>query len=301
MKAGASGGRTASTASRMSPKFQDISQPRVIDVYGSNVALREPQINRLRMKHAKSRRRFRHRLSGKLTLLTLLPVVRRFVEVVSARPEIAVVLGHVFKARSRRLFEHVLRHRDDIAAFVGVVVEHRPGNRMVFLAHAENAAETEDGEHDVVGHFVENDILDMADLVAGGVVNRGSLHFRGKDGAGVSAWCGHEVHSRLITECELPTPEIVPIIQARSSIFSSVRSSSASRDGLSQRNRLIRGNRMATPDLCRVERCNPSKATSMTRPKSLSARTERTGPKRSTVLSRTNLSICRSSSSVKPK
>src|SRR5262249_54958563 len=54
------------------------------------------------------------------------------------------------------------------------------------------------------------------------------------------------------------------------SIFSSIRSSvssrSASPGGLSQRSRLMRGKRMAKPDLCRVERCKPSKATSITRP-----------------------------------
>jgi hypothetical protein len=37
-------------------------------------------------------------------------------------------------------------------------------------------------------------------------------------------------------------------------------SSSASRAGLSQRMRLTRGKRIATPDLWRVERCRPSKA-----------------------------------------
>src|SRR6266704_2274490 len=50
------------------------------------------------------------------------------------------------------------------------------------------------------------------------------------------------------------------------SIRSSVSSRSASRGGLSQRSRLTRGNRIATPDLCRGERCRPSKATSSTRP-----------------------------------
>ena len=40
--------------------------------------------------------------------------------------------------------------------------------------------------------------------------------------------------------------------------------------GLSQRSRLMRGKRMATPDLCRVERCRPSNATSSTRPWSVS-------------------------------
>ena len=36
--------------------------------------------------------------------------------------------------------------------------------------------------------------------------------------------------------------------------------------GLSVRMRLMRGKRIATPDLWRVERCRPSKATSMTNP-----------------------------------
>src|SRR3954451_7449451 len=82
---------------------------------------------------------------------------------------------------------------------------------------------------------------------------------------------------------------------------SSVSSRSASRGGLSQRSRLMRGNRIATPDLCRGERANPSKATSSTSPWSGSCTTWRTGPNFSVVLRRTKRSICNSSSSVKPK
>ncbi len=52
----------------------------------------------------------------------------------------------------------------------------------------------------------------------------------------------------------------------RAIIVSSRSSRSASPGGLSQRSRLTRGNRIASPDLCRVERCSPSKATSSTRP-----------------------------------
>src|SRR6185437_307349 len=48
-------------------------------------------------------------------------------------------------------------------------------------------------------------------------------------------------------------------------IRSSVSSRSASPGGLSQRSRLMRGKRMAMPDLWRVERWRPSKATSSTR------------------------------------
>ena len=52
----------------------------------------------------------------------------------------------------------------------------------------------------------------------------------------------------------------------------------------------MRGKRMATPELWRVERFRPSKATSSTSPWSRFGATARTGPKRSMVLSRTYLS-----------
>ena len=53
----------------------------------------------------------------------------------------------------------------------------------------------------------------------------------------------------------------------------------------------MRGKRMARPERWRVERARPSKATSRTRPWAGSARTARTGPKRSVVLARTQRSI----------
>src|SRR5690349_17950698 len=81
-------------------------------------------------------------------LLTSLPVVGSLVEIVSTRSEIAVILRHIFQTSGRRLLENIFRHRDDVAALVGIVIEHRPGNRMIFFSHAENAAESEHGEHD---------------------------------------------------------------------------------------------------------------------------------------------------------
>ena len=80
-------------------------------------------------------------------------------------------------------------------------------------------------------------------------------------------------------------------------IAASVSSRSASPAGLSQRMRLMRGKRIATPDLCRAELFTPSNATSST---SFGA-TARTGPKRSVVWLRTKRSSSRNSSSVKPK
>ncbi len=72
---------------------------------------------------------------------------------------------------------------------------------------------------------------------------------------------------------------------------------SASAAGLSVRIRLIRGKRIARPDLWRVLLWIESNATSSTRLFS----TSRTGPKRSTVWPRTQRSSHFSSSSVKPK
>src|SRR5439155_13812028 len=96
-------------------------------------------------------------------------------------------------------------------------------------------------------------------------------------------------------------PDYGAVMVSLFNIRSSVSSRSASRGGLSQRSRLMRGNRIATPDLCRGERASPSNATSSTRPWSGSCTTWRTGPNFSVVLRRTKRSICNSSSSVKPK
>src|ERR1700722_4734818 len=96
----------------------------------------------------------------------------------------------------------------------------------------------------------------------------------------------------------VPSPAF---LLARSSSAMSVSRRAGSRGGLSQRRRLMRGNRMATPDLWRVERCSPSNATSNTRPSSREWVTSRTGPNRLMVLRRTKRSISASSASVKPK
>ena len=87
----------------------------------------------------------------------------------------------------------------------------------------------------------------------------------------------------------------IPQLAPKNTCMSS--SVAASLTGLSQRMRLMRGKRSATPDLWRVDSCAESKATSNTS----SFFTSRTGPKAATVLLRTHLSSCFSSSSVKPK
>src|SRR5262249_48581589 len=102
----------------------------------------------------------------------------------------------------------------------------------------------------------------------------------------------------ILRGCLRGAPSI-PSFPRSTASSASIRSASQGR--LSQRSRLMRGKRIAMPDLCRVERCRPSNATSNTRPWSPSCTTSRTGPNRATVLARTNLSISASSASVKPK
>jgi hypothetical protein len=75
-----------------------------------------------------------------------------------------------------------------------------------------------------------------------------------------------------------------------------VSSESASSGFLSRRQRAMRGNLTAMPDLCRGLFCIPSKASSNTS----SGLTERTGPNFSTVFRRTKASTLWISSSVSP-
>jgi hypothetical protein len=113
--------------------------------------------------------------------------------------------------------------------------------------------------------------------------------------------------SRLLAASRAPSPpsarlpasgercEDQRLCRAATSIRSSVSNRSDSAGSLSQRKRLMRGNRMASPDLWRGERCSPSNATSSTRPRSGWCTTSRTGPKRLIVFRRTKRSIRRSS------
>lgn len=91
------------------------------------------------------------------------------------------------------------------------------------------------------------------------------------DGSGLAAQLRAEARGGAIAAGEPDTEEMAA--EARSSqrrqrfaggffgrSFSKFSNESASRGRLSQRMREMRGKRMATPDLWRVERCKPSKA-----------------------------------------
>lgn len=48
---------------------------------------------------------------------------------------------------------------------------------MVLLAHSQESAAAYDRKYDVVGQVVENDIIDLTDLLTGGFLRVGSIHF----------------------------------------------------------------------------------------------------------------------------
>src|SRR5262245_34084107 len=78
---------------------------------------------------------------------------------------------------------------------------------MVFLGDAEEAAEGDHGEHDVVRQLVEHDVLDLSDLLAGGIVDVGTDHLGGTDRGRVacSSWHGF---LRQIAGCGASYPKI---------------------------------------------------------------------------------------------
>src|SRR6185437_2425486 len=72
----------------------------------------------------------------------------------------AVLAGQIFHTVCGSVLQGILAQRYDIAALVRIVIQNGPWDRTELLAHPEHAARAQNGEHDVVRHLVENDILD---------------------------------------------------------------------------------------------------------------------------------------------
>ena len=92
---------------------------------------------------------------------------------------------------ARRLFKLFFRIGDDIAAFLFLIIEARPGDRVVFFTNAKKAAKAHHAEHDVVRGLVEHDVFDFTDLVACRIINRRADDARGANGGCVSCCCRH--------------------------------------------------------------------------------------------------------------
>src|SRR6185312_4789482 len=62
---------------------------------------------------------------------------------------------------------------------------------MVLLSHPEKSSEGHDGKQNTVGSLVENDVLNVPDLVAGGVADVGAQDLFGPDGVRVAGGGWH--------------------------------------------------------------------------------------------------------------
>src|SRR5579872_7222132 len=89
-----------------------------------------------------------------------LPVVRGLV-VVEASIAISrcVIRDQRIDRVSGSRLELLLAVVDDVAALALVVLQGRPGNRVILLSHPKEAAKADDGEHDVIGRLVQDDVL----------------------------------------------------------------------------------------------------------------------------------------------
>src|SRR6185437_15985073 len=98
------------------------------------------------------------------------------VVVVDLPSVIVVVLGHVCIARS--LFELLLLEGYHVAVETGVVLQHAPRERVAIRAYAEKATELKRGIAHLTRDFVDDYVVDRAELVAVCVVDGGSRDLR---------------------------------------------------------------------------------------------------------------------------
>src|SRR5690606_4350128 len=85
------------------------------------------------------------------------------------------------RAVVRRALQTLLVEIDDITVLLGVVFQHAPRQRMMAVADAEKATERHVGVSHLPGQLVDHHILDGAQFLAGGIVDRGAFHLLGRD------------------------------------------------------------------------------------------------------------------------
>src|SRR5512139_3425117 len=64
-----------------------------------------------------------------------------------------------------------------VAANVGVIVEDRPGDRVVVFAHSHESAEAKDCISNLAAALVDHDAFDLTDLISVSAVHRGAFNF----------------------------------------------------------------------------------------------------------------------------
>src|ERR1700676_4948853 len=110
-----------------------------------------------------------------------------------------------------------------VSAELLIVVQHRPGNRIMVRADAEEAPETQDRVGDAAAGFIDHKALDLTDALTERVIDRSSFHPVACDQGGCSSvlrhgralYCGHHsivssiVSPRLLTRNRCLGPDLI--------------------------------------------------------------------------------------------
>src|SRR5690606_11359506 len=91
-----------------------------------------------------------------------------------------------------RFLDLLLGEIDDIAAALGIVGQRLPGQRIMFAAEPEQAAERQHGIARLARDLVDHEALDRAEPLALPVIDRGPFHaIRSDEGVALAGWGFH--------------------------------------------------------------------------------------------------------------
>src|ERR1700730_9953683 len=96
-----------------------------------------------------------------------------------------------------------------VSAELLIVVQHRPGNRIMVRADAEKAPETQDRVGDAAAGFIDHKALDLPDALTVRVIDRSSFHPIACDQGGCSPYSVMGARCMVVTivsSPRLPTP-----------------------------------------------------------------------------------------------
>src|SRR4051794_31908007 len=92
-----------------------------------------------------------------------------------------VPIPRIVVAVFRRTLQLAFRYAGAIATEVGIVFQRLPGQRVMFIANAEESAKAEDGVRNPATDLVNHHSFDRSDLFIVGPIYRGAFHLIAAD------------------------------------------------------------------------------------------------------------------------
>src|SRR5437588_300035 len=103
------------------------------------------------------------------------PIISDFPIVVSVLVASPIRLLPVFLSFDLRgVLELLFGDVESVSAELLIVVQHRPGNRIMVRTDAEEAPETQDRVGDTAAGFIDHKVLDLPDALTARVIDRSS-------------------------------------------------------------------------------------------------------------------------------